>query len=165
VTDREVGARVVFDGDFEGVGARRVEKAVAHHRADRAGRDHRLGDETVDRTEQRGLVDGLARDDGECRVEGKMTDEHGEPAQHHAFELGQQPVANKRKIALPVDPVIDAEVDIVLAEGGLSLRARFNVSLPSVARDVAERLVHEAHKNCPYSKATRGNIDVAVTLA
>jgi osmotically inducible protein OsmC len=73
--------------------------------------------------------------------------------------------ANKRKIALPVDPVIDAEVDIVLAEGGLSLRARFNVSLPGVARDVAERLVHEAHKNCPYSKATRGNIDVAVTLA
>jgi lipoyl-dependent peroxiredoxin len=59
--------------------------------------------------------------------------------------------ANKRKIALPADPVIDAEVDIVLAEGGSSF--------------VAERLVHEAHKNCPYSKATRGNIDVAVTLA
>jgi lipoyl-dependent peroxiredoxin len=73
--------------------------------------------------------------------------------------------ANKRKIALPADPVIDAEVDIVLAEGGSSLRARFNVSLPGVARDVAERLVHDAHKNCPYSKATRGNIDVAVTLA
>jgi lipoyl-dependent peroxiredoxin len=72
--------------------------------------------------------------------------------------------ANKRKIALPAGPVIDAEVELVVSNGSSSLRARFNVDLPGVARDVAQGLVDEAHQNCPYSKATRGNIDVAVTL-
>jgi osmotically inducible protein OsmC len=80
------------------------------------------------------------------------------------FESAIRLAAAKRSITLPADPVIDAEVDIVLAEGNSSLRARFNVSLPGVARDVAERLVHDAHKNCPYSKATRGNIDVTFNL-
>jgi hypothetical protein len=51
------------------------------------------------------------------------------------------------------------------AGGSSSLRAWFTVSLPGLARDVAQSLVDEAHKNCPYSKAPRGNIDVAVTLA
>jgi osmotically inducible protein OsmC len=74
--------------------------------------------------------------------------------------------ASERKIALPADPVIDAEVDLVLAaSGGSSLRARFKISLPGVSRDIAQSLVNEAHENCPYAKATRGNIDVAVTLA
>jgi organic hydroperoxide reductase OsmC/OhrA len=44
------------------------------------------------------------------------------------------------------------------------LGTRLNVSLPGVARDVAEALVEEAHQICPYSKATRGNIDVAINL-
>jgi lipoyl-dependent peroxiredoxin len=81
------------------------------------------------------------------------------------FESAIALAANKRKIALPADPVIDAEVDLVLVDGGSLLRARFNVSLAGIARDVAQSLVDEAHKNCPYAKATRGNIDVAVTLA
>jgi Ohr subfamily peroxiredoxin len=81
------------------------------------------------------------------------------------FESAIGLAADKRKIALPVDPVIDAEVDLVLAGGGSSLRARFKVNLPGVARDVAQSLVNEAHENCPYAKATRGNIEVAVTLA
>jgi lipoyl-dependent peroxiredoxin len=72
--------------------------------------------------------------------------------------------ARKRKIALPADPAIDAEVDLLLADGGSFLRARFNVSLPGVPRDVAQSLVDEAHKNCPYSKATRGNIDAVFKL-
>jgi Ohr subfamily peroxiredoxin len=81
------------------------------------------------------------------------------------FESAIALAASRRKIALPVDPVIDAEVDLVLADGGSSLRARFKVSLPGIARDVAQSLVNEAHKNCPYAKATRGNIEVALTLA
>jgi osmotically inducible protein OsmC len=81
------------------------------------------------------------------------------------FESAIALAANERKIALPADPVIDAEVDLVLADSGSSLRARFKISLPGVARDVAQSLINEAHKNCPYAKATRGNIDVAVTLA
>jgi lipoyl-dependent peroxiredoxin len=73
--------------------------------------------------------------------------------------------ARKRKIALPAAVAIDAEVDLNLADGGHSLSARLNVSLPGVEREDAQRLVVEAHQICPYSKATRGNIDVAITLA
>jgi lipoyl-dependent peroxiredoxin len=72
--------------------------------------------------------------------------------------------ARKMKITLPADLAIDAEVDLNLADGGYFLRARLNVSLPGVERDVAQALAEEAHQICPYSKATRGNIDVAINL-
>jgi osmotically inducible protein OsmC len=65
---------------------------------------------------------------------------------------------------LPAEPEIDAEVDLNMADDGFFLRARPNVSLPGLDRGIAETLVAEAHKACPYSKATRGNIDVVVTL-
>ena len=81
------------------------------------------------------------------------------------FESAIALAASERKIALPAHPVIDAEVDLVLADSGSSLRARFKISLPGVARDVAQSLINEAHENCPYAKATRGNMDVAVRLA
>ena len=72
--------------------------------------------------------------------------------------------AHKRKIALPADAAIDAEVDLHLGESGYFLSARLNVSLPGIDRDVAQSLVEEAHTLCPYSKATRGNIDVTTNL-
>jgi lipoyl-dependent peroxiredoxin len=59
---------------------------------------------------------------------------------------------------------IDTEVDLKLADGGYFLRARLNVSLPGVEREAAQALLDEAHRICPYSKATRGNIDVAINL-
>jgi lipoyl-dependent peroxiredoxin len=80
------------------------------------------------------------------------------------FESAIALVARQRKIALSGEVVIDAEVDLNLADGGYFLGARLNVSLPGVARDVAQALVDEAHQICPYSKATRGNIDVAINL-
>ena len=80
------------------------------------------------------------------------------------FEGALAHVARSRKIALPAEPEIDAEVDLNMADDGFFLRARLNVALPGLDRDVAETLVEEAHRACPYSKATRGNIDVAVTL-
>jgi len=80
------------------------------------------------------------------------------------FESAMGLAARKMKIALPADVAIDAEVDLNLADSGYFLRARLNVSLPGVARDVAQALVDEAHQACPYSKATRGNIDVAINL-
>jgi Ohr subfamily peroxiredoxin len=73
-------------------------------------------------------------------------------------------VAQARKVALPSDITIDAEVDLHQKGGGYFLSARFNVSLPGLARDVAQALIDEAHKVCPYSKATRGNIDVSIRL-
>ena len=80
------------------------------------------------------------------------------------FESAIALAARNRKITLPADLAVDAEVDLNLADGGYFLRARLNVSLPGVERDVAQALVDEAHQICPYSKATRGNIDVAINL-
>jgi Ohr subfamily peroxiredoxin len=80
------------------------------------------------------------------------------------FESAMGLVARKKKIALPADLAIDAEVDLNSADGGYFLGARLNVSLPGVERDVAQALVDEAHQICPYSKATRGNIAVKISL-
>ena len=72
--------------------------------------------------------------------------------------------ASQKKVALPPDRAIDAEVDLGTTDGAYLLRARLNVSLPGVPREVAQALVGAAHQLCPYSKATRGNIDVAINL-
>jgi len=72
--------------------------------------------------------------------------------------------AAQSKIPLPADRAIDAEVDLGTNDGGYLLRARLNVSLPGMDREVAQALVDAAHQLCPYSKATRGNIDVAINL-
>jgi Ohr subfamily peroxiredoxin len=73
-------------------------------------------------------------------------------------------VAFQKKITLPADRAIDAEVDLGTNADGFALRARLNVSLPGLNREVAQDLVNAAHQTCPYSKATRGNIDVAINL-
>ncbi|KAF1003094.1 MAG: Organic hydroperoxide resistance protein OhrB [Luteibacter sp.] len=73
--------------------------------------------------------------------------------------------ARERKIALPTDTAVDAEVDLGHGDNGYSLRAHLVVSLPGLDRETAEALVHAAHGTCPYSKATRGNIDVELTVA
>jgi len=80
------------------------------------------------------------------------------------FESAIGLAARKRKIALPADVAIDAEVDLHLADSGYFLSTRLNISLPGIDREVARSLVEEADQLCPYSKATRGNIDVAINL-
>jgi len=72
--------------------------------------------------------------------------------------------ARKRKLRLPEDLAIDAEVDLNLDEGAFFLRARLNVSVPGMDREVAQALLNEAHQTCPYSKAIRGNVDVVINL-
>jgi Ohr subfamily peroxiredoxin len=73
-------------------------------------------------------------------------------------------VAAQMKVRVPADVAIDPEIDLLMGGDGFSLRARLNVSLPGLPRDVAQALVDGAHQTCPYSKATRGNIDVAINL-
>jgi len=73
-------------------------------------------------------------------------------------------VAGKMRVALPTDRAVDAEVDLGTTGGDYLLRARLNVSLPGLERDVAQSLVDAAQETCPYSKATRGNIEVAISL-
>ena len=69
-------------------------------------------------------------------------------------------IAGKKRIALPDDVAIDAEVDLGLAKGVHNLAARLNVSLPGMERQTAESLVEAASHVCPYSLATAGNIEV-----
>ena len=80
------------------------------------------------------------------------------------FESAMALEARKSKVVLPVDLAIDAEVDLNLGAGGYFLRARLNISLPGLDRTVAQTLVDRAHQTCPYSKAMRGNVDVAINL-
>ena len=72
--------------------------------------------------------------------------------------------ASKMKVTLPADRAIDAEVDLGTAEGAYHVRARLNVSLPGLDREVGQALVDAADKLCPYSNATRGNMEVAINL-
>lgn len=73
-------------------------------------------------------------------------------------------VAGKMKLTVPADVAVDAEVDLGPTSKGYGIAARLNVSLPGMDRAQAQQLVDAAHQVCPYSNATRGNIDVAVTL-
>ena len=72
--------------------------------------------------------------------------------------------AAKMNLAVPADLAIDAEVDLGVTDGAYGLAVRLNVTLPGVEREVAQRLVDAAHQTCPYSRATRGNIDVAIKV-
>ena len=73
--------------------------------------------------------------------------------------------ARRRNLALPAGRAIDAEVDLMQDGAAFQLRARLKVSLPGVAREVAQTLVNDAHEICAYSRATRGNIEVEIALA
>ncbi len=72
--------------------------------------------------------------------------------------------AGKMKVRVPDDVAIDAEVDLCLAGDTYSLQARLNISLPGLEIQTARALADAAHQTCPYSKATRGNIDVSINL-
>jgi len=72
--------------------------------------------------------------------------------------------AGKMNIKVPADVAVDAEVDLCLVGEAYFLQARLNVNLPGLNRQVGKALADAAHQTCPYSKATRGNIDVVISL-
>lgn len=72
--------------------------------------------------------------------------------------------ASKLGIKLPADTAVDTEVDLCLTAGEYSLQARLNVSLPGIDPETARALTDAAHQTCPYSKATRGNINVEINI-
>lgn len=83
------------------------------------------------------------------------------------FIGAMQLAAGKRGLKLPEDAAIDAQVSLGKTDGGAAyaLAARLVVSLPGLDRDLQRELVDAAHATCPYSAATRGNIDVVIDLA
>jgi Ohr subfamily peroxiredoxin len=81
------------------------------------------------------------------------------------FIGAMQVAAAKMKLTVPADVAIDAEVDLGPIPNAFGIAVRLEVSLPGMERDEAQRLIEAAHLVCPYSNATRGNIDVEITLA
>ncbi|CAL4866959.1 Organic hydroperoxide resistance protein OhrB [Asticcacaulis sp. MM231] len=68
-----------------------------------------------------------------------------------------------QKIAVPADTSIESSVSIGKISHGFSIAVELKVSLPGLAPDVADKLIADAHQVCPYSNATRGNIDVKLS--
>ncbi len=121
------------------------------------------------RTHVTGGHDGAARSsDGQLDI--KLPEPH--PAAEKLFAAAWSAcfigaielAASQRKVKLPTPPSIDAEIDLNHGADGFFLRARLNARVPGVDPEVARGLLDAAHGICPYSKATRGNIDVAINL-
>ena len=74
-------------------------------------------------------------------------------------------VAARTKTQLPADLAIDAEVDLGPIPNAFGIAVRMTITLPGMERAAAEQLVQAAHQVCPYSNATRGNIEVTLTVA
>ena len=127
------------------------------------------------RTHATGGRDGQGRsDDGRIEVRLSPPGQAGNgtnPEQlfgvgYSACFLGaMKAVAPKLKVTVPADTAIDAEVDLGPTSLGYGISVRMKITVPGLDRAAAEQLVAEAHKVCPYSNATRGNIDVQLTVA
>ena len=126
------------------------------------------------RTRTTGGRDGVSRStDGylDVRLAASDSDRIGTNPEHlfaaawsACFEHAIGLAARQNRIALPAGVTIDAEVDMNVADGDYFLSARLNVSMPGVERAAGQALLDEAHRTCPYSKATRGNVKVAIKL-
>ena len=87
-------------------------------------------------------------------------------AGYSACFIGALKVAGRQdRVAVPDDVQVAAKVSLGKIDTGYGLAVELVVHLPGLDRDVAQALVEKAHRTCPYSNATRGNIDVTLTLA
>jgi osmotically inducible protein OsmC len=87
-------------------------------------------------------------------------------AGYSACFIGAMKVAaGQQKVALPADTSIAASVSIGPIPQGFGIQVAMTITVPGVERAVAQKIVDAAHQICPYSNATRGNVDVALTLA
>ena len=74
-------------------------------------------------------------------------------------------VAGKQKVALPGTTTVTGTVGIGPVPTGFGIEAALTITAPGIDRDVLQDLVARAHAVCPYSNATRGNIDVTLSIA
>lgn len=124
--------------------------------------------------------DGAARsDDGSVDVKLVVPKEMGGPggqganpeklfaAGYSACFLGaMKAVSGKEGVRVPPDATVTATIGFgPRSEGGYGITADLTVNLPGVPREDGERLMRAAHQVCPYSNATRDNVDVGLTLA
>ena len=73
-------------------------------------------------------------------------------------------VAMQEKITVPADTEVTGKVGIGTIPGGFGIEAELKIKLPGMDKSAAGALVEKAHRVCPYSNATRGNIEVTLTL-
>lgn len=111
-----------------------------------------------------GRLDVVLASPGSARI-GTNPEQLFAAAWSTCFNSAIADAARKRRITLPSNSVVSAEIDLVQSDDGHRLRARLDVSLPGVDRDVARNLIAEAREICPYSKALGNNVDVAVSFA
>jgi osmotically inducible protein OsmC len=124
--------------------------------------------------------DGSAKsDDGSVDVKLVVPKEMGGPggvganpeklfaAGYSACFLGaMKAMSGKVGVSVPADATVTAEIGFgPRSEGGYGITANLTISMPGTDKADAERLVHAAHEVCPYSNATRGNVDVGLTVA
>ncbi|MFJ4345410.1 Ohr family peroxiredoxin [Pseudomonas sp. NPDC089401] len=72
---------------------------------------------------------------------------------------------NARKVPFPATAAVDAQVELLHAEQGFFLRAHFAIALPGIEPELAEVLIDAARHNCPYAKATHGNLAATFSVA
>jgi Ohr subfamily peroxiredoxin len=131
---------------------------------------------TAHATSTGGRDGGSKTDDGKLQVKLAVPKEMGgngdgtNPEQlfaagYSACFLGAMKfVAGQQKTVLPASTSITADIGIGAIPGGFGIQAALNISIPGMERGAAEALVAAAHLVCPYSNATRGNIDVTLTV-
>ncbi|KIQ08029.1 Ohr family peroxiredoxin [Rhodococcus sp. MEB064] len=77
-------------------------------------------------------------------------------------------VCRRMNVSMPVDSTIDADIDLCNTEGNYDgrffIQARLAIHLPGLDKDLAQKIVESAHATCPYAEATRGNVDVTLTI-
>src|SRR5512138_2710350 len=81
------------------------------------------------------------------------------------FEDALATAARKRRLTLPEETAIDAEVDLCIDKGKYLLQARLNINLSDLNKELARELIDEARRICPYSRAIEGNVNVEYNLA
>ena len=123
--------------------------------------------------------DGAAKsDDGSVDVKLIVPKEMGGPggvganpeklfaAGYSACFLGaMKAVSGKEGVQVPADASVTATIGFgPRSEGGYGITADLAITLPGVDREAGKRLMHAAHAVCPYSNATRGNVDVGLIL-
>ena len=131
---------------------------------------------TAHATSTGGRDGGSKSDDGKLQVKLAVPKEMGgngdgtNPEQlfaagYSACFLGAMKfVAGQQKTVLPAATSISADIGIGQIPGGFGIQAALTVSIPGMEHSAAVALVEAAHKVCPYSNATRGNIDVTLTV-
>jgi Ohr subfamily peroxiredoxin len=131
---------------------------------------------TAHATSTGGRDGGSKSDDGKLQVKLAVPKEMGgngdgtNPEQlfaagYSACFLGAMKfVAGQQKAVLPAATSITADIGIGPIPGGFGIQAALAITIPGMERAAAEALVAAAHQVCPYSNATRGNIDVTLTV-